>query len=99
MLSSQRRPMADPLRLVPQMLAAAGAGPLGFDDLAGATLESPVLFEVAVADDRPQGGNRLDAQASISAASSQSATMCSSSGPLPTPENPCRRPQNAASTA
>jgi hypothetical protein len=37
MLSSQRRPMADPLRLVPQLLAAAGAGPLGFDDLAGAT--------------------------------------------------------------
>lgn len=36
-LSSQRRPMADPLRLVPQLLAAAGAGPLGFDDLAGAT--------------------------------------------------------------
>ena len=28
-LSSQRRPMADPLRLVPQLLAAAaGAGPL-----------------------------------------------------------------------
>jgi hypothetical protein len=37
MLSSQRRPMADPLRLVPQLLAAAGAGPMGFDDLAGAT--------------------------------------------------------------
>jgi len=37
MVSSQRRSMADPLRLVPQLLAAAGAGPLGFDDLAGAT--------------------------------------------------------------
>jgi hypothetical protein len=37
MLSSQRRPLADPLRLVPQLLAAAGTGPLGFDDLAGAT--------------------------------------------------------------
>jgi hypothetical protein len=37
MLSSQRRPMADPLRLVPQLLAAVGAGPLAFDDLAGAT--------------------------------------------------------------
>lgn len=36
-LSSQRRVMADPLRLVPQLLAAAGAGPLSFDDLAGAT--------------------------------------------------------------
>jgi hypothetical protein len=36
-LSSQRRPMADPLRLVPQLLAAAGAGPLDFDDLAEAT--------------------------------------------------------------
>ena len=37
MLSSQRRPMADPLRLAPQLLAAARAGPLGFDDLTGAT--------------------------------------------------------------
>jgi hypothetical protein len=37
MLSSQRRPMADQLRLVPQLLAAAGAGPMGFDDLTGAT--------------------------------------------------------------
>lgn len=37
MLSSQRRPMADPLQLVPQLLAAAGTGTLGFDDLAGAT--------------------------------------------------------------
>jgi len=37
MLSSQRRPLADPMRLVPQLLAAAGTGPLAFDDLAGAT--------------------------------------------------------------
>jgi hypothetical protein len=37
MLSSQRRPLADPLGLAPQLLAAAGAGPLVFDDLAGAT--------------------------------------------------------------
>lgn len=37
MLSSQRRPMADPLWLVPQLLAAAGAGPLAFDDLAAGT--------------------------------------------------------------
>lgn len=37
MLSSRRRPLADWLGLVPQLLAAAGAGPLGFDDLAGAT--------------------------------------------------------------
>lgn len=37
MLSSQRRPLADPLRLAPQLLAAARAGPLGFDDLTGAT--------------------------------------------------------------
>jgi hypothetical protein len=37
MLSSQRRPLADPLRLVPQLLAAAGTGPLAFDDMAGAT--------------------------------------------------------------
>jgi hypothetical protein len=37
MLSSQRRPLADPLRLGPQLLAAAGAGPLSFDDLTGAT--------------------------------------------------------------
>jgi hypothetical protein len=37
MLSSQRRPLADPLRLAPQLLAAAGTGPLGFDDLTGAT--------------------------------------------------------------
>jgi hypothetical protein len=37
MLSSQRRQLSDPLGLVPQLLAAAGAGPLGFDDLAGAT--------------------------------------------------------------
>jgi hypothetical protein len=37
MLSSQRRPLSDPLGLAPQLLAAAGAGPLAFDDLAGAT--------------------------------------------------------------
>jgi hypothetical protein len=36
-LSSQRRPVEDRLGLVPQLLAAAGTGPLGFDDLAGAT--------------------------------------------------------------
>jgi hypothetical protein len=36
-LSSQRRPLKDWLGLVPQLLAAAGAGPLRFDDLAGAT--------------------------------------------------------------
>jgi hypothetical protein len=36
-LSSQRRPMEDRLGLVPQLLAAAGTGPLRFDDLAGAT--------------------------------------------------------------
>jgi hypothetical protein len=34
MLSSQRRPLTDRLGLVPQLLTAAGAGPLGFDDLA-----------------------------------------------------------------
>ena len=37
MLSSQRRPLADRLGLVPQLLAVAGTGPLGFDDLAGST--------------------------------------------------------------
>jgi hypothetical protein len=37
MLSSQRRPLADPPRLAPQVLAAAGTGPLTFDDLARAT--------------------------------------------------------------
>ena len=37
MLSSQRRPLADPLRLAPQLLAPARAGPLGFDDLNRAT--------------------------------------------------------------
>jgi hypothetical protein len=36
-LSSQRRPMEDRLGLVPQLLAAAGTGPLRFDDLADAT--------------------------------------------------------------
>lgn len=36
-LSSQRRPLEDRLGLVPQLLAAAGTGPLRFDDLAGAT--------------------------------------------------------------
>lgn len=36
-LSSQRRALEDRLGLVPQLLAAAGTGPLRFDDLAGAT--------------------------------------------------------------
>jgi hypothetical protein len=37
MLSSQRRPLADRLGLGPQLLAAAGEGPVSFDELAGAT--------------------------------------------------------------
>ena len=37
MLSSQRRPLADRFALGPQLLAAAGAGPVAFDELAGAT--------------------------------------------------------------
>jgi hypothetical protein len=38
MLSSQRRPLAGRPGLVPQLLAAAeAAGPVNFDDLAGAT--------------------------------------------------------------
>ena len=36
-LSSQRRALQDRLGLVPQLLAAAGTGPLRFDDLAAAT--------------------------------------------------------------
>jgi len=37
MLSSQRRPLADLLGIGPQLLAVAGAGPVSFDELAGAT--------------------------------------------------------------
>lgn len=36
-LSSQRRPLKDQLGLVPELLAAAGTGPLQFDELAGST--------------------------------------------------------------
>ncbi len=36
-LSAQRRPLADPLGLQPQLLAQAADGPVGFGDLVGAT--------------------------------------------------------------